>query len=204
MTSPAEQEEAVFTHEPIRPVRQDVIGEVVFMAQWKALMDTHLNFEYDIDPPNQMLKKILWEMPGQLTDRHSQVSASMIRWLGTNNGRAFLEEADNMSILMRSREKGYVAAWALNNQRQSSSCYGWRTIEAVLSPVALNDSKVELPTLSLRDAETVETLIGWLGTDKGEQFVVQCRKDIAKLQKAKRDAALEQHLRGSSLHSMNP
>jgi len=203
MSSPAEQEETVFSHDPVRPIRQDVVGEVVFMANWLKLMDTHLDFEYDIDPPNQMLKKILWDVPGHLNDRHSQVSASLIRWLGTNNGRAFLEEAENMSILMRSREKGFVAAWALCNQRRLSTCYGWRTVEAILSPVVLNDANVDRPTLSFEDAETIDTLMGWLGSEKGEEFVVLCRKDIAKRQKIHRDALYEQHTRGSTSQSMN-
>lgn len=203
MSSPADQEEAVFSHHPVRPVRQDVLGEVVFMEHWLKLMDTHLDFEYDIDPPNQMLKKLLWDLPENITDRHSQVSASLIRWLGTNNGRSFLEEADSMSILMRSRENGYVAAWALHNRRRISTDYGWRTDEAVLSPSALNGEKVERPVLSYSDAETIETLVGWLGTEKGEEFVVLCRKDIAKRQKIKRDALYEQHTRSSASQSVN-
>jgi len=207
MSSEQSQEESVFTHDPVRPVRTDVLGEVVFMARWKELMDTPLDFEYDIDPPNQMLKKILWDVPGQLTERHAQVGASLIRWLGTNNGRAFLEQADDMSILLRSRERGYVAAWALQNERRLSTCYGWRTIEAVLSPNPLDDKRVERPLLSFDDAETIENLIGWLGTGKGEDFVVQCRKEITRQQKIKRDILQEQHrqqLQASNQAAANP
>ena len=144
-----------FTHSPIRPVRQDVLGEVVFMAHWLELMARELPFDYDIDPPNEMLKVVLWDLCCELTERHAQVCASFIRWLGTNNGRCFLEKADSMSIRMRSREEGYLCAWAIENHRRQSRDCGWRTIEAVLSQEPLVSQTIKRPTLSFEDGETI-------------------------------------------------
>ena len=38
MTFPIEPAQTVFLHQPIRPVRSDVIGEVVMMEHWHELM----------------------------------------------------------------------------------------------------------------------------------------------------------------------
>lgn len=196
MSSELNQDETCFSHTPVRPVRQDVLGEVVFMEHWLKLMAQELPFEYDIDPPNEMLKHILWDVPSVLTERHAQVCASLIRWLGTNNGRAFLERADNMSIRLRSREQGYQCAWTLENQRRQGTDYGWRAIEAVLSPEALTNQRMERPALSFEDSDTIDVLMGWMGSEKGEQFLVDCRKEIEKRLRHNRDLVRENHMKG--------
>lgn len=162
-----------FSHHPLRPVRSDVLGEVVFFERWLSLMAAEPDHLDEIDPPNKMLKHVLAPIRSELADRDSRVCASFIRWLGTNNGQAFLREANDHSIRQRSREQGFILAWALENRRGQIG-WGWRTVEGVLA------SQAELhadqpPALSFRDAEVIEVLVAWLGTEEGEHFLIATR-----------------------------
>lgn len=173
-----------FSHHPLRPVRSDVLGEVVFYERWLSLMAAEPDHLDEIDPPNKMLKHVLAPIGSELADRDSRVCASFIRWLGTNNGQAFLREANDHSIRQRSREQGFILAWALENRRGQTGL-GWRTLEGALA------SQAELhadqpPVLSFRDAEVIELLIAWLGTEEGEHFLIATRDALQAEVEAKR------------------
>ena len=81
-------------HEPSRPVRTDVIGEVVFMSAWQELTQTTvINENHDaVSFLRDIIEPVVYTSRKDVTQREAMVSASFIKWLGTGYGSCFLEE----------------------------------------------------------------------------------------------------------------
>jgi hypothetical protein len=174
------EDDALFAHEPLRPVRTDVVGEVVFMRHWKALQDSDDKPE-DLDGRNSILRDILRLVRHQVTQRDATVCASLIRWLGTNNGQAFLGSAESMARKLGDREDGYVAAWAIENIRDAQWNQGFNCVDSALStpsPALGGDGRIVVD-ISGHDIDTVNMMIQWLGCPRGDRFLEGCRKEIA-------------------------
>jgi hypothetical protein len=158
-----------------------VLGEVVIMEHWLKLLD-EIPEPDDYDGHNPMLQCILNLTKHDLTQRDAQVASSFIRWLGTNNGRGFLRQAEQMVETLQDRWKGYVAAWAIENTRSFQVNLGMKTVEAVLSVskagfFTVGEPKAR-PDISTQDIDVIENMIQWLGSSRGKLFLDVCEVDL--------------------------
>lgn len=171
-------------HEPSLPVRQDVIGEVVFVEAWQRLMDVPVEFPLDVDC-DTMLDDVLSHYPYSVGQREATVCASIICWLGTNCGLGFLHECKKLAEMFPSyrREHAYLAAWTIENSRSPGVNSGVRTLEHILSDtigrtgVLGNLGRIPASP-SADDYECAECLIKWLSTTKGQDFLKYCEMEI--------------------------
>jgi hypothetical protein len=177
-------------HDPIRPVRADVVGEVVMVERWQALMRHPVPLAWDHDEPACLLYHIL---SCELTPRAAAVAASFIRWTGTNCGRAFLEKG--MAMTLAHGEDGYLLAWSLENRRYQGS----RTIEHVLAgeenlsaPAGVwGRGLSSAPQVDDKDCEAIESLCSWFGTRQGKEYLEGCEAKIQQRVREDRQARLE-------------
>jgi hypothetical protein len=167
-----------FSHQPMRPPRKGMIGENVFHAEWSRLTaDTGaMN-----SPPNEAFADILGCHPFRLSERTATVAASLVCWLGTNLGRCFLESGAKLVKTQTCPQSAYLMAWASHNARNSCVNSGRRTLEACLMTDVEPHRR---PELSANDYEAAEHVVMWLGTDKGQQFLKACEKEISRLNQA--------------------
>ncbi|AYG47809.1 hypothetical protein DV532_26355 (plasmid) [Pseudomonas sp. Leaf58] len=189
------EDDPLFVHDPIRPVRPDVIGEVVFMRRWQALQDADDKPEY-LDGRNSILRDILAMARHETTQRDASVCASLIRWLGTNNGKAFLDAAEDMVGKLADRKRGFVAAWAVANIRDRQYNLGLNCVDAVLAPDHARLGAAALDTewqASADDIDTINMMIQWLGSPRGAEFLEGCRKEIATELAAERQRRMSEH-----------
>lgn len=169
-----------FQHTPVRPAREGCLGEQVFLKNWQELLAQDNGYHPDFDGPNGMLMHVVSPGDGILTQRHATVAASLVRWLGTNNGLGFLQQADLMCDSLGDREEGYIAEWALENRRSRTTNSGIRVLEAVM----MEQRAVKPPKLSADDCETMEQVLMWLASEhtvyvvSGQSFLQKCRNDI--------------------------
>jgi hypothetical protein len=164
------------THEPINMPRKLHIGEQVFYAEWKRLMTRSLDV---FDDSVIFLEHILHHLSLTVNQRHATVCASFIKWLGTNCGRSFLHDANRFSKsdFFTSKEKAFLACWALENHRHRSFNRGGRVTEHLLRNYE-NGFSNEFPEPSADDYEVIDHLVYWLGSNDGIEFVSECVKKI--------------------------
>lgn len=169
-----------FDHTPVRPAREGCLGEQVFLKNWQELLALDNGYHPDFDGPNGMFMHVVSPGDAKLTQRHATVAASLLRWLGTNNGLAFLQSADLMCEVVGDREEGYICEWALENRRSQTTNSGIRVLEAVM----MAQGAVKPPKLSADDCETMEQVLMWLASShsvyvvSGQDFLKKCRADI--------------------------
>ena len=167
-------------HEPMRPAR-DLPGEQVFYREWKRLMNKDLGI-YDDET---MIERVLATLPVAANERHSRVLASVVTWLGTNCGNAFLHEAKRLGASATRVQYPYLAQWAMENARFSWLSGGRRTLEHCMatefqpSYSGLATMETVRPTdLSADDYEVVEHLMVWLGDRDGQSFLTRCEREV--------------------------
>ncbi|HEK3717307.1 TPA: hypothetical protein ACKRQV_000033 [Pseudomonas aeruginosa] len=176
-----------FAHEPIRPVRLEVLGELVYVSEWQALMSQQPHRLLNEDE-RTWLDVILHDMDIHITQRHASVAASLVRWFGTNCGLAFLE-VGKRAVLAQPRlpTMAWVGAWAVENYRHHGINSGFRTLEHILAGNDDLDSRGDLariPALSPDDYEVAEKVCAWLGTYEGERYLERCEDRINLLRAA--------------------
>jgi len=196
-----------FDHNPIRPARAGCIGEQVYLKNWQELVTFDSGYHPDYEGPNGILEHIVSPGDGILTQRHATVAASLLRWLGTNNGRGFLQQAFLMGDCLGDRQEGYLAQWAIENRRDRSVNSGMRSLESVMKEPGADKS----PKLSADDCETMERVIIWLASDygffmpTGQQFLKKCMADVdaeLKLQRSRERTARESTTIWSQPHDL--
>jgi hypothetical protein len=171
-------------HKPIRGVRKDIIGEVVFASMWEVLM------QRDDGSDDYAIEGVLTVFPRVIEQRHATVLASVVCWLGTNCGHSFLEQAKTISAKLHERtEEQYVIAWAIENLRRGYINSGDRAIEAILA-TEYRGWRCVRPELSADDLEVVELLMHWLGSRSGQDFLQNCNAEINRMHIANRDKQL--------------
>lgn len=176
-------------HEPIRPVRQEVLGELVFVEQWQSLMDAKPE-RLDEDDERCWLRLILRDMDIPVTQRHATVAASLVCWYGTNCGSSFLQGGKSAAAANPRRPgPAWVGAWAQENHRVYGSGGGYRTLEHILAldTDRTRDGLVGLwrtPDLAVDDFEVAEHVCAWLGSNAGAQFLAACEARIELLRSA--------------------
>jgi len=175
-------------HDPVHPVRPEVLGEVVFVSQWQALMlETPPRLSHDED--RTWLEVILRDMSVEVTQRHATVAASLVRWFGTNCGLAFLQkgkQAAEREPFIPFYSMAWLKTWAEENHRIHGLNSGVRTLEHVLASAEDYDRGElrRIPKLTVEDYEAAEHLCAWLGTVKGVEFVQRCEDRMAILRAA--------------------
>ncbi|WP_455233404.1 hypothetical protein [Geopseudomonas aromaticivorans] len=171
----------VIRHEPVRPVRPDVLGEVAFYTEWQDLMAQEPPMGFMV--ADSHLEIILAALGGQVTQRRATVAASLIKWLGTNCGRSMREEAQRLATLEVAGlgDRAWLKAWAVENRRDLSSNYGDRALEAILAEEFLPDGRVVVPELTMDDYEVAEQLMLWLGSHNGKAYLQRCEQRLRAL-----------------------
>lgn len=176
-------------HRPIRRPRTTFTRECMFAASWLRLMDSP-TIESDRTARGYVtkLESILSLYPHEITQRTASIAASFITWLGTNNGSCFLMEARKLSEILGSAERGYIAAWAIENRRAQGINNSVKTIEAILSSEASDQDlfgyRPNAPILSAAEVEVADLLVEWIACQEGRAFVSKCESEISLLQKA--------------------
>ncbi len=179
-------------HEPTRPVRTDVLGEVVFLEVWQAwnkqVVDDNSRY---VPFLRTVIARSVRSERRTITQREATVSASFVKWLGTNVGNGFLLEIqrkhadEDMHYLNISQR--YVEHWAKENCTNQQTKY--RRIEMILATDA-DYGPTYLPGLSsltrhvnytVHDLDVIECIVHWLGSDEGQEFISCCEKKIKKL-----------------------
>ncbi|MFJ3110022.1 hypothetical protein [Pseudomonas putida] len=177
----------VMTHEPFCPVRANVIGEVVMVSKWQAIVGPKgLTWS---ERHQSLLARIL---TCEVTPRATAVAASAIRWIGTNCGRAFLDDA--RKLIATVRDDAYLFAWAKANMRMR----GMRLIEHILASPGDFARMSSFPALGLKsrphvtseDHEVIECLMAWLGSEAGQRYLAGCESDIRACLKAQSQVRL--------------
>lgn len=172
-----------FLHEPEVPPRDGMIGEQVFAASWKrrmkALYDVWGHGD-EIDRLNPHFRGVLGHFPYEISQADATIAASMVKWLGTNVGRCFIETA-----MKDPSEEGVLKAWAVENVSKPWLSYGRTPIDNILmtaGDIEANSRRGLLTAVftSIPDRKSVRA-IGvcnhialWLGSGEGRRFVRRC------------------------------
>lgn len=174
------QEQLPLQHEPLRPVRPDVLGEVAYMRIWGEWMGRWAGEASDYDLPLQAILR-----RSVVTQRQASVAASFIRWLGTNIGRSFVEEAERMATqapfhLPYRREDAFLCEWAIQNKL---GCMYAPLLSTELNSVVLCAGASVLapgavPELTLDDCWVIELLVLWLGSEEGARFIASASAEL--------------------------
>lgn len=183
--------------EPLRPVRPDVTGEVVFSKKWQKLMITpQMRVEQDVDglkvkvdqyfvdnEPHTfpILKVFSYGIPDA---RDTRVASNMITWLGTNSGSIYRENAQNLMEKGLEGEIAYIAAWTDMNIRKAMYNRGTIPRDTLTSTFEkagidfMNPFDRGVRATSVRDIETLEQVAAWLGGEDGQAFIKSCERNI--------------------------
>lgn len=159
-------------HKPIRPVRDDVVGEFVFSTAWEK-MATRV-FPHDEEEVGVFLDLAKYHRIPDL-QRGASVAASFMTWLGTNCGNSFLHEASN-----RTRNPKYLLEWAKENRRQYGINNNIRTIEFLIAPEDhfKNGSLHKYPDVLFQDCEVIEMMCEWLERTNAQKMLKDCAYEI--------------------------
>lgn len=176
-------------HEPNRPPRADIYGEVIFAEHWKRLMAQPCDWREEEE--GGLLGSILRYLPLPISQRDATVAASFICWLGTNCGRCFLSQAKaraGEAADKHERSLAYLCQWAVENRRIGYINHGFRAIEfwmmdaeesaevnKAVSAIFWRRPKVEV---SGRDLEVADAIAMWLGADEGQAFIKAAELEI--------------------------
>lgn len=114
--------------------------------------------------------------PYIVTERHMQVLGSLLAWLGSNCGRCFILDTQELAKCHNSVHKGFIFAWADVNQRLVGVNNGNTLMEHLLTPTEYHDHERGLlcPAnhfVTAHDLETANFLIHWLATTHGQSFL---------------------------------
>ena len=108
--------------------------------------------------------------------RDMAVIASILVWLPSNCGKAFLADCEKFSKLHKCKERGYRNAWAEENARKVGFNNGLTCLEYLLTPIKYHDMYNGLNCdtsqfISVRDLECANYFMYWLSTTDGQSFL---------------------------------
>lgn len=176
-------------HVAIRPVRHDMIGEVVYARRWHELMNGVCQ-----------IHMVLAGYPYPVGQREASVAASFITWLGTNVGASLLDIAQEFKLVRAVPSFAYVAAWSVLNVRSFGHNSNARQIEFLTRTTEEMEANV-FSEVSVRDLEVIDQIALWLGTEEGQKFLEGCMKEIEKRTDLERYATMVAAGRGTSIHA---
>lgn len=160
---PVQTELFAFDHTPIRPVRPGTHGEGIYLDLWR---------EFVAGEP-EAAAAIFRELPSQQLDqRGASVAASFMTYMGCNGGAGFTHNAKHIAgkRFFTDTERAFVAAWALDNQRNGAFNSGLRSIEFILAEThPIVDGRVSwdrVPTVTADDMDVIECMVKWWSTPR--------------------------------------
>ncbi len=158
-------------HDPVSGYpRKNHIGENVFHAQWKKLMEIPVEIMYNEN--ECMLHVVLSNLYRQITQRDATVAASFITWLGTNIGYSYIGKCHHLIEtypINKSRKFIFLEQWNIQNLRKLGNLSSHRTIEIILNAKYRSD-------VTINDYEVIECITLWLSEDDGYHFLHICKQ----------------------------
>ena len=146
-------------HRPLQPARKETPGEGIYLALW-----------VDWCQRNPREWRQIFDTTGPVRQRAASVAASFMVFMGCNGGRGFTFEAERYakSGLFGSRERAFLAAWAIENQRHCGINHGLRTSEFMLARRhPIGDQWFEgvlwkhVPDVTQDDNDILESMVRW-------------------------------------------
>ncbi|WP_321953153.1 hypothetical protein [Paraburkholderia bannensis] len=183
--------EVPLVHAPIRMPRENHIGEQVFYEKWLELMAQPVPF-WDDEHPEPMLHSVLGHhRKSVFGQREATIGATFAVWLGCNAGQSIVYEGrQHRKHLLKSADC-YLLSWASANRRFTWLNGGARMVEYMLAPddhfgpiFPYGRGLARIPDLTADDVEAMDQLFGWLGTDDGEAWLVECEAAVQSRQAA--------------------
>ncbi len=174
-------------HAPTKPVRSDVIGEVIFMRRWHGIVTTNvLNKRWQIVPfLIDVLEPVSPCRRKDVTEREAMVAASFVKWFGTSCGNCFLGElyrAQKAAPLLGEID-ACAKFWASENAIQHRK--GYRLIQAILAKQEdFQSGGLARVSYTAHDVNVIECVTMWLGSPRGVAFAKQCNDEIKQYWKA--------------------
>lgn len=146
-------------HIPFQPPREGTPGEGIYLQLWRDYLAADAN----------RLRAILRTV-GTPTQRDASICASFMTFMGCNGGHCFTLEALRLTEKLGGPYRGFMAAWALENNRCTGVNHGLRSIEYMLAekhPIdhgRFNSGSVNwglVPEVTMRDIDVVEAMVEW-------------------------------------------
>lgn len=174
--------------------RADVYSEGIYLRAWQQLLaeDEGGDDESGVRAPTFSDTLRPWNQ------EQATAAASFICWLGTSCGRGYLWEAKRRwsEATGFDRERAYLTRWHVENERRAGVNHGLRLIEFLLArehPVGHSTiglyGKVfadRIPTITMDHIDAIECVAWWLGTPRGQEFIEDCERVIAKERERRR------------------
>ncbi|MFY4027173.1 hypothetical protein ACOTI1_24240 [Achromobacter xylosoxidans] len=113
-------------HIPVNLPRAGFYGERIYLELWRE----YLRGNHDA------ISEIFGDLCQPLDQRGARVAASFMVWMGCNSGTSFTRHAERLaqSGAFRTRDRAFVAAWALENMRANGINSGVILTESMLTP----------------------------------------------------------------------
>lgn len=150
-------------HIPLAPPRACTPGEGIYLTLWR---------EFATARPHDW--HVIFRTTGPVRQRAASVAASFMVFMGCNGGRGFTHNAESFAkqTLFCSRERAFLAAWALDNSRICGINHGLRMSEYMLArsyPIKNDlfrgiDWKL-VPNITQDDNDVLESMVAWWSTD---------------------------------------
>lgn len=166
---------------PGRP-RKGHLDEAVFAQVWfeannPSWLEDARHGLTDHSTPMQAIER---ELPFFVTQEHATLAATLITWLGTNCGRAMLEQAERFALPtsgMTPRD-AYVAAFAVENVRSRGVNSGLTLLDFLVS-ACQGAERPAYGYVTAEHQEVAEQVMAWLGW-RGRASIVACAKNKVK------------------------
>ena len=188
--------------EPLRPIYEDSIREVVFTKKWQKLMGGHaveadrfyIYNEPETYPILDIHSRYFRDIP---SPRDVRIYSSIVSWLGSRGGENFLHDAQRLkpaferaahesSGHINDYSDAYLAAWARENTRTRICDDGTprKMISNSLKDVFGSEA-------NLRDIQIMDAAVQWLGRPGGQIFLQKCQDNIDLKFERERQARLQ-------------
>lgn len=161
-------------HRPLQPPRRGTPGEEIYLALWQ---------EFATQRPREWFH-IFQDMRYKPRQRAATVAASFMTFMGCNGGAGFTHFAETLAKDMHpfSRERAFIAAWAIENTRHRGINHGLRMIEYMLAREHPIEGRIfgrgvaesRVPVVTMEDEDVVECMVKWWS---GNQAA--CMREIA-------------------------
>jgi hypothetical protein len=173
---------ATTLHQPTRPVHPRDVGEMTYLSQWQAF-----NRASRLSPAGcvQFLRTLVHDhVPfarKMVTEREATVAASFVKWLGTNNGQAFVMQFKALCLEVEGeleRQAVCLGFWREENRTRPRSP---RLIQFILARDEDYDEKARLEQpvyYEEHDEQVIISVVRWLCTNEGLKFIDECERLI--------------------------
>ena len=157
-------EPAKVVHRPLAPPRKGTPGEGIYLELWN---------EWATARPRDW--STIFKTTGPVRQRAASVAASFMVFMGCQGGRGFTQEAEDLAKnpIFHSRERAFIAAWAIDNMRNAGINHNLRTSEYMLAaehPVRQDSfrhgvNSELVPRITQEDNDILESMVRWWSTD---------------------------------------